>query len=108
MSKQNVIGTELLSKAINAGEGLRNIAHDIDEFAKGEGVYRINDDGDYVGAREYEEFWGKFPGWYSIAWIVTDNGQYTFDDVANMTMTELMRVYMSDDFDPEHAYYTEV
>ena len=108
MSKQDVIGTELLSKAISAGEGLRNIAHDIDEFAEGEGVYRINDDGDYVGAREYEEFWSKFPGWYPIAWIVADNGQYTFDDVANMTMTELMRVYMSDGFEPEHAYYTEV
>ncbi len=38
--------------------------------------------------------------------MLTDNGQYTSDDVAAMTILDIFRAYNSPDFNPEFAFYT--
>ena len=40
------------------------------------------------------------------AWMLADNGQYTSDDVAAMTILDIFRAYNSPDFNPEFAFYT--
>ena len=78
-----------------------------EDFGSNEGVYRINDRGDYVTAENWESVWANHPSWWPDAWLLADNGQYSVDDVAAMTVHEIERAVASPDFYPEYAYYTE-
>ena len=103
------IGTDMVDNIlIDAGRALSKLVRDYDSFEDGEGVYRINDLGEYVSAYDFETYWEQFPEWYRMAWMLADNGQYSFDDVAAMTIEEVEAAYKSPDFYPEYAFYTEI
>lgn len=77
------------------------------EFAPGAPVFRINDSGDYVAEKDWNEVWALHPGWWEEAWMLADNGNYSADEVAGMTIGEIARTYSDPGYCPEIAFYTE-
>lgn len=69
--------------------------------------YRVSDCGDYVTVDAWEDVWAGRPAWYPLAWLLADNGQYSSDDVAAMTVDEIVAAACDPDFYPEYAYFTE-
>ena len=69
-------------------------------------VYRINDRGDYVDNAVFEAYWEKFPERRMIGWMLADNGQLTFDEVAEMSYEDAKAFFDSDEFEPEVAFFT--
>lgn len=78
-----------------------------DRFGPGEGVYRINDFGEYVSEADWLDVWADRPAWWPKAWMLADNGQYRADEVACMSVPEIEARFADPGFYPEHAYYTE-
>lgn len=70
-------------------------------------VYRLNDFGMYVTEETWDRYWKKQPQYHEMAWMLSDNGQYSAEDVAEMSIIQIREAYKSPDFDPEFAYYTE-
>lgn len=77
------------------------------EFASGAPVFRINDAGDYVAEKDWNEVWTLHPGCWEEAWMLADNGSYRADEVAQMTIGEIARAYSDPEYCPEIAFYTE-
>lgn len=77
------------------------------EFASGAPVFRINDAGDYVAEKDWNEVWALHPGWWEEAWMLVDNGSYRADEVVQMTIGEIARAYSDPEYCPEIAFYTE-
>lgn len=78
-----------------------------EEFPSGTGVFRIDEDGDYVSERDWKEIWALHPGWWEEAWVLADNGMYSAREVAGMTVGEIAKAYSDPEFCPEIAFYTE-
>lgn len=78
-----------------------------DQFEPHQGVYRINDFGEYVSEDAWHRVWGTVPAWAEKAWMLADNGQYTRAEVAAMTLDEIEAAYDDPDFEPKYAFYTE-
>ena len=78
-----------------------------EDFEPNEGVYRINDRGDYVSEKDWKTVWADHPAWWQDAWLLADNGQYTSEDVSRMSVHEIERAVASPDVYPEYAFYTE-
>ena len=98
------IGQKALDTVLRIGDGLFALGKD--RFEPNEGVYSLCDCGNYVSAFDFESFWANYPAWMLDAWMLADNGQYTSDDVAAMTILDIFRAYNSPDFNPEFAFYT--
>ena len=78
-----------------------------EEFPSGAPVFRINDEGDYVSEKDWNEVWALHPGWWEEAWMLADNGTYRSEEVAGMTVGEIARAYSDPEYCPEIAFYTE-
>ena len=73
----------------------------------GEGVYRINDMGEYIAEEDWENVWADRPSWWPKAWMLADNGQFTSDEVSHMSVEGIEAAYADPAFEPEYAFYTE-
>jgi hypothetical protein len=104
-NNENPIGKnvlrEILDKPYKAFEDVQRF-----DFEPYEGIYRLGDCCWYVSESEFETYWEQFPEWHRKAWMLADNGQYDFDDVAGMTIPEIIEAYDDQDFCPEYAFYT--
>ncbi len=69
-------------------------------------VYRLNDRGDYVSSDVFEGYWAGKPERDRIAWMLSDNGQLSGNEVAEMTYEEAKEFYDSGEFVPEIAFFT--
>lgn len=78
-----------------------------DEFEPHEGVYRLNDFGEYVSERDWRAVWSRYPYWAERVWMLADNGQYTAEDVGAMSVAQIDAAYDDPSFEPEYAFYTE-
>ena len=99
------IGAEKMAEVNRADGELRKLVRE--EFEPYAGVYRINDFGDYVAEADFDDFWASRPAWHRMAWMLADNGQYSSEDVADMSVAEIESAYDDPDFEPEFAFYTE-
>ena len=99
------IGEKTLNEIFDVSQELR--AHVREVFRPCEGVYRISDDGEYVAAEDWLSVWSPFPSWWQEAWLLADNGQYSFSMVARMTVDEIMEAARDSSFCPKYAFYTE-
>lgn len=100
-----VIGKQQMDVILGVTDKLAELVKD--RFESGEGIYRINDFGDYISEADWETVWADYPSWRMRAWLLADNGQYTSDEVSAMSALEVMGLFDRDDFFPEYAYYTE-
>ncbi len=83
------------------------VCRPIGEFEVGEGVMVFC--GDAVRMDDWDDFWGAYPDWYEMAYMLGDNGTYTQEEVGEMTVKQIRRAYRNADggtFDP--VFYTEV
>lgn len=76
-------------------------------FEPFEGVYRIDDLGEYVSEDDWREVWGGRPAWHEKAWMLADNGRLSAAEVAAMSPEEIEAAYGDPAFEPEVAFYTE-
>lgn len=101
----NAIGTAIMDQILAVTDKLRSCVRD--EFAPHEGVYRINDFGEYVSEEDWLNTWAVYPLWWMHAWLLADNGRYTSAQVSAMSVEEIEAAYADPAFEPEYAYYTE-
>lgn len=101
----NAIGTAVMQQILAVTDELRSCVRD--QFEPYEGVYRINDMGEYVSEEDWLNVWAGYPSWWPHAWILADNGQFTSDEVSRMGVEEIEAAYADPAFEPEYAYYTE-
>ncbi|WP_251159399.1 hypothetical protein [Caniella muris] len=102
------IGRDLLTAIVDHFEKEARYV-DTDTLEPGEPVFRVNDAGYYVTEEEWYRVWALAPEpWWERAWMITDNGQYDFDEVAAMTVAEVEAAYADPRFVPDVAFYTEV
>ena len=100
------IGTTAMQRILAVTDELRACVRD--QFAPYEGVYRINDFGEYISEEDWLNTWAAYPLWWSHAWMLADNGQYTSAQVSAMSVEEIEAAYADPGFEPEYAFYTEV
>lgn len=101
----NAIGTATMDQILAVTDELRACVRD--KFEPYEGVYRLNDMGEYVAEEDWENVWADRPDWWPHAWLLADNGQYTSDEVSRMSVEEIETAYNDPGFYPEYAFYTE-
>ena len=106
LSQQSMIGDEILTMIERETHEL--CQHIQDDFPAYTPVYRINDGGDYVSEEDWDAFWEKHSPWHEEVWMLVDNGDFTHDDVAGMTLGHALYEYNHDnDLYFENAFYTE-
>lgn len=76
-----------------------------DEFVYGQPVF-CKEGGDAVSERDWDIFWLNYPEWYEKAYILADNGEYSFIDVAYMDPEEICKAYERSEGSCENVYYT--
>lgn len=101
----NAIGTAIMDQILAVTDELRSCVRD--EFAPHEGVYRINDFGEYVAEEDWLNTWAAYPLCWMHAWLLADNGQRTSAQVSAMSVEQIEAAYADPAFEPEYAYYTE-
>lgn len=99
------VGGETMDKAETIALNLYDRQQDWDDLPVG-GCYRIDDLGNYVTEADWDTVWAGHE-LEKQAWMLSDNGQYSRDQVAAMTPAEIKNTYASEDFRPDIAYYTE-
>ena len=95
MSK--AIGEATMNRILGVTDELRACVEDC--FEPFEGVYRLNDLGEYVSEGDWERVWAGRPSWWPKAWMLADNGR--------LSVGEIEVVFGSAAFEPEYAYYTD-
>lgn len=101
----NTIGTATMDQIIAVTDELRSCVRD--QFEPYEGVYRLNDMGEYVSEEDWENVWADRPSWWPHAWMLADNGQYTSAQVSAMSVEQIEAAYDDPAFEPEYAFYTD-
>lgn len=76
-----------------------------DDFSYGQPVF-CNEDGDAVSERDWDAFWSKYPEWYEKAYMLADNGEYSFAELAYMDPKEINDAYEGSKCLCENVYYT--
>lgn len=99
------VGGETMDKAETIALNLYGRQRDWDDLPVG-GCYRIDDLGNYVTEADWDTVWAGHE-LEKQAWMLSDNGQYSRDQVTAMTPAEIKNTYESKDFHPDIAYYTE-
>lgn len=102
----SAIGADAMEQILAVTDELRACV--CERFEPFEGVYRINDMGEYVSEEDWESVWAGHPAWWTHAWMLADNGQHTSDEVSRMSAEEIEVAYGDPVFYPEFAFYTEV
>ena len=77
-----------------------------ERFEPNEGVYRLGDWCGYAPSSAVEDYFDARPAWEFDCWILTDNGQYSPEQVAEMTVEQMAAARADDGFEPEYAFYT--
>lgn len=101
----NAIGTAAMQQILAVTDELRACVRD--EFEPYEGVYRLNDMGEYIAEEDWENVWAGYPAWWPKAWMLADNGQFTSAQVSAMSVEQIEAAYADPAFEPEYAFYTE-
>lgn len=101
----DAIGREIMDRILDVTDELH--AYIRDEFEPYEGVYRLNDFGEYVSEEDWQKVWAGRPTWWPKAWLLADNGQYTSEEVSAMSVAEIEAAYSDPAFYPEYAFYTD-
>ena len=75
---------------------------------RNESGYVEADSGMWVPDGDFAAFWEtqEHPTLAMRAWMVSDNGQLTEEEVCEMTPEEISAFYLSDWFEPEYFYWT--
>ncbi len=102
----SAIGEQSMDRILDVTDELE--AYVREKFEPYEGVYRLNESGEYVSESDWLDVWEGRPAWWRKAWMLADNGQYTASAVAAMSVAEIERAYDDQRFEPEYAFYTEV
>ena len=89
----NAIGSEAMVRVLDVTDELRACVRD--EFEPFEGVYRINDFGEYVSEGDWERVWAGRPSWWPKAWMLADNGQFSAEQVGRLSVGEIEVVFGS-------------
>lgn len=83
-------------------------------FEPCEGVYRIDDFGDYVPYEDWWKFWSAFPEWCEWVFFLHDNAHsddywnFTTEVLGGLTPIEIGEQYdASSDYDIDFVFYTE-
>lgn len=76
-------------------------------FEPYQGVYRLNDMGEYVSEEDWERVWANHPSWWPHAWMLADNGQFSAEQVGRLSVEQIETLFDSPAFEPEFAYYTD-
>lgn len=101
----SAIGVDVMEQILAVTDELRACVRE--SFEPLSGVYRINDVGEYVSKEDWESVWSSYPPWWSHAWMLADNGQYTSDEVSRMSIEEIEAACKDPGFYPEYAFYTD-
>lgn len=99
------IGEATMNRILGVTDELRACVEDC--FEPFEGVYRLNDLGEYVSEGDWGRVWAGRPSWWPKAWMLADNGQFTSDEVSRMSVEEIEAAFNDPAFEPEFAFYTE-
>ena len=102
----SAIGADAMEQILAVTDELRVCVRE--RFEPFEGVYRINDFGEYVSEEDWLNVWTGYPAWWPEAWLLADNGQFTDNEVSRMSVEEIEAAYGDPGFYPEFAFYTEV
>lgn len=70
-------------------------------------VYRIDDAGHYVTEENWTKIWSQYPSWWEKAWMLADNGDYDWHDVADMSIEEITEAYECDDLALDVVFCTQ-
>ena len=76
-------------------------------FEPYEGVYRLNDFAEYVSEGDWDEIWSRYPDWWSKAWLLADNGQFSAEQISQLSIEQVKQLFDSPALEPEYAYYTD-
>lgn len=76
-------------------------------FEPYQGVYRLNDLGEYVSEEDWQSVWAGRPDWWPKAWMLADNGQFSAEQVGRLSVEQIVALFDSPAFEPEYAYYTD-
>ena len=76
-------------------------------FEPYQGVYRLNDLGEYVSEEDWQGVWAGRPAWWPKAWMLADNGQFSAEQVGRLSVEQIEALFDSPAFEPEYAYYTD-
>lgn len=99
------VGEDVMRRILARTDELRACARE--HFQPDEGVYRIADSGTYVSEEDWENVWADGPTWWQAAWLLADNGQYTAEDVARMTIADVEDVCQDPNTTFDVAFYTQ-
>lgn len=99
-------GEQTMDRILDVTDELQACVHE--KFEPYEGVFRLNESGEYVSENDWLDVWEGRSTWWHKAWMLADNGQYTASAVAAMSVAEIERAYDDPCFEPEYAFYTEV
>ena len=102
----SAIGEQSMNRILDVTDELEACVRE--KFEPYEGVYRLNESGEYVSESDWLDVWEGRPTWWHKAWMLADNGQYTTSAVAAMSVAEIERAYDDPCFEPQYAFYTEV
>lgn len=102
----SAIGEQSMNRILDVTDELQACVRE--KFEPHEGVYRLNDSGEYVSESDWLNVWEGHPTWWQKAWMLADNGQYTASAIAAMSVAEIERAYDDPCFEPQYAFYTEV
>ena len=103
MSK--AIGEATMNRILGVTDELRACVEDC--FESYQGVYRLNDMGEYVSEGDWERVWAGRPSWWPKAWMLADNGQFSAEQVGRLSVEQIEALFDSPAFEPEYAYYTD-
>lgn len=101
----SAIGEQSMDRILDVTDELEACVRE--KFEPCEGVYRLNESGEYVSESDWLDVWEGRPAWWRKAWMLADNGQYTASAVAAMSVAEIERAYDDPCFEPQYAFYTE-
>lgn len=102
----SAIGADVMEQILAVTDELRACVRE--RFEPFEGVYRINDMGEYVSEEDWLNVWAGYPAWWPEAWLLADNDQFTANEVSRMSVEEIEAACGDPGFYPEFAFYTEV
>lgn len=99
---ETIIDEDTMRAIERAAEELREHVRTSDEYKGGEGIYLIDEGGDSVPERSWEEVWGKHPEHWRKIWQVAGDVE-----VVGMSVREVMRIWDDPDWTPDVRFYTE-
>jgi hypothetical protein len=103
-----ILGLEVVQFINKLGDDIVDSLESMEpeDFEEGEWyvAYPVMDK--YLASEDWNFAWAKYPEWYRVVYMLTDNGQYEDEDVAEMTMLDAFDAFHDEEFDPQVVYWT--